>query len=58
MKDISNKLYSGVTENNSGIRREKVMSEKNQGLRHTQGRKAVEVSTPLLGNDKNVIFSV
>ena len=58
MKDISNKLYSGVTENNSGIRREKVTSEKNQGLRHTQGRKAVEVSTLLLGNDKNVIFSV
>ena len=39
-----------MTENNGGIRQEKIMSEKNQGL---QWRKEVEVGTLFLHNDKN-----
>ena len=40
-----------MTENNDRVQRKKDLSEKNQGLQH--GRKEVEVSTLLLGNDKN-----
>ena len=43
-----------MTENNSGVRQKKVMSKKNQVLRH--GRKEVEVGTLLLGNDKNSVI--
>ena len=41
-----------MTENNSGVRRKKVMSKKSLG---TQGRKEV-VGTLLLGNDKNSVI--
>ena len=43
-----------MTENDSGFRQEKIMSKKNQVLRH--GRKEVEVGTLLLGNDKNNVI--
>ena len=43
-----------MTENDSGVRREKVMSKKNQVLRH--GRREMEVGTLLLGNDKNNVI--
>ena len=43
-----------MTENNGGVRREKVMSKKNRVI--TQGRKEEEVGTPLLGNDKNNVI--
>ena len=34
-----NKRYLGVTENNGGVRRKKVMSKKNQGLQHRGGKR-------------------
>ena len=40
-----------MTEINGGVRQEKVMSKKNQGLQHMGGKE--EVGTHLLGNDKN-----
>ena len=43
-----------MTENDSGVRREKVMSKKNQVLQH--GRREMEVGTLLLGNDKNNVI--
>ena len=43
-----------MTENDSGVRREKVMSKKNQVLRH--GRREMEVGTLLLDNDKNNVI--
>ena len=38
-------------------RRKKVMSEKNQGLRHREGRREVEVGTLLLGSDKSNVIT-
>ena len=43
-----------MTENNSGVWREKFISKKNQGLRHGRKEKEVGVGTLLLGNDKNL----
>ena len=43
-----------MTENDSRVWQDKVMSKKNQVLRH--GRKEVEVGTLLLGNDKNNVI--
>ena len=42
-----------MTENNRGVRQKKVVSKKNQGLRH---REEVEAGTLLLGNDKNNVI--
>ena len=43
-----------MTENNSGVWREKFISKKNQGFRHRGGKRKVGVGTLLLGNDKNL----
>ena len=38
-------------------RRKKVMSEKNQRLRHREGKTEVEVGTLFLGNGKNNVIA-